>query len=386
MPRRGRSSALDDLALTFGVPTAMRCFVTGTAGFIGFHVAKRLLDSGATVVGFDGLTPYYDVALKQARHRVLAAHPAFLVAEGMLEDAATLRSAFDKAEPDVVIHLAAQAGVRYSLENPRAYVEANFVGTFNLLECCRGNAPRHLLMASTSSAYGGNQTMPFRESDPVAWPLTLYAASKIGTEVMAHAYAHLWGLPTTVFRFFTVYGPWGRPDMALFKFTKSILENEPIEIYNNGRSTRDFTYVDDLVESIVRLIPLPPGPEKASARHDTLSPVAPHRVVNIGGGNPVSLLAFVDEIERTLGQAAQRVYCPIPAGDVAHTTASPDLLRDLTGFVPNTPISVGIPAFIRWYRSYYGRESTPMTWPSPAATCEPAFSTPSPNRPEAAWQ
>ena len=333
----------------------MRLLVTGTAGFIGFHVAKRLLEAGASVVGFDGMTPYYDVTLKQARHRLLAAYPGFSAVEDMLEDEAALSAAFKAARPDVVIHLAAQAGVRYSLENPRAYVDANFVGTFNLLECCRSQKPRHLLMASTSSAYGGNETLPFREGDPVAWPLTLYAASKIGTEVMAHSYAHLWHIPTTVFRFFTVYGPWGRPDMALFKFTKSILKDEPIEIYNNGLSTRDFTFIDDLVESIVRLVDIPPDVARpAASTLDTLSPIAPHRVVNIGGGTPVSLLEFVAAVECALGRKARRDYRPIPAGDVPHTTACPDLLRELTGFVPGTPVSVGVPAFTAWYRDYYG--------------------------------
>lgn len=336
----------------------MRCFVTGTAGFIGFHVAKRLLEAGASVVGFDGMTPYYDVTLKQARHGMLDAYPGFSAVEGMLEDATLLRDTFEAARPDVVVHLAAQAGVRYSLENPRAYVDANFTGTFNLLECCRAHAPQHLLLASTSSAYGGNTTLPFREQDRVAWPLTLYAASKIGTEVMAHAYAHLWQIPTTVFRFFTVYGPWGRPDMALFKFTKSILENYPIEIYNHGRSTRDFTYIDDLVESIVRLVEVRPGSGQApTSEIDTLSPVAPHRVVNIGGGTPVGLLEFVEAIEQALGRKAQRDYLPIPAGDVAHTAASPELLRELIGFVPTTPVSVGVPAFVEWYRDYYRVET-----------------------------
>jgi UDP-glucuronate 4-epimerase len=333
----------------------MRCLVTGTAGFIGFHLAKRLLDLGHAVVGFDGMTPYYDVTLKQARHRLLQAYPGFTPREFMLEDAARLGDAFEAVRPEIVIHLAAQAGVRYSLENPRAYVDANLIGTFNLIEACRACPVQHLLMASTSSAYGGNDSLPFRETDRVAWPLTLYAASKIGTEVMAHAYAHLWNIPTTVFRFFTVYGPWGRPDMALFKFTQNILEDKPVEIFNHGRSTRDFTYIDDLVESVVRLTGKPPAGQQASSwPGDTMSPVAPYRIVNIGGGQPVDLMSFVDEIERALGRTARRVYKPMPAGDVAHTMASTDLLRELTGFVPTTPVSVGVPSFVAWYREYYG--------------------------------
>lgn len=334
----------------------MRYLVTGTAGFIGFHVARRLLALGHSVAGIDGFTPYYDVALKRRRHRMLEAESGFTAWEFMLEEAGRLGEVFETVRPDVVIHLAAQAGVRYSLENPRAYIDSNVVGTFNVVEACRARPVQHLLLASTSSAYGGNESMPFRETDKAALPLTLYAASKIGTEVMAHAYAHLWEIPTTVFRFFTVYGPWGRPDMALFKFTQNILADKPIEIFNHGRSTRDFTYIDDLVESITLLARTSPplvGARGETSPVDTLSPVAPHRVVNIGGGQPVDLISFVEEIERALGRQARKVYLPLPMGDVAATMASTELLKTLIGFVPTTPIAVGIPAFVDWYRDYH---------------------------------
>lgn len=347
----------------------MRYLVTGTAGFIGFHVAKRLLSLGHEVAGIDGLTPYYDVALKRRRHRILAQEPGFTLMEFMLEEAERLGAAFDAVRPDIVIHLAAQAGVRYSLENPRAYIDANVIGTFNVVEACRARPVRHLMLASTSSAYGGNEALPFRETDRVAAPLTLYAASKIATEAMSHAYAHLWTIPTTVFRFFTVYGPWGRPDMALFRFTRNILADRPIEIYNHGRSTRDFTYIDDLVEGILRLtavVPPLPGDRAAPSPIDSLSPVAPHRVVNIGGGRPVGLLAFVEELERALGRAARRLYLPLPAGDVPNTMASPDLLAELTGFLPTTPIAIGVPAFVDWYRSVYGTEADARMRSEPA--------------------
>lgn len=349
----------------------MRYLVTGTAGFIGFHVAQRLLELGHHVTGIDGMTPYYDVALKRTRHHLLGSKPGFAAREFMLEDAEQLGQVFEAVQPEVVIHLAAQAGVRYSLENPRAYIDANIIGTFNMLEACRARAVRHLLVASTSSAYGGNTAMPFRETDKATWPLTLYAASKIGTEVMAHAYAHLWHIPTTVFRFFTVYGPWGRPDMALFKFTQNILGDKPIEIFNHGRSTRDFTYIDDLVEGIVRLARTPPGTGGTPRRSDvdTLSPVAPHRIVNIGGGRPVGLIDFVEELERALGRTAKRIYLPLPAGDVPNTMASADLLHDLIGFVPTTPISVGVPAFVSWYRDYYGLEARPVTETAEEPAC-----------------
>ncbi|MBX3539694.1 MAG: NAD-dependent epimerase [Chelatococcus sp.] len=336
----------------------MRVLVTGTAGFIGFHVARMLIEAGHDVVGVDGMTAYYDVALKQRRHAMLLQSPHFTAHEFMLEDEERLTSAYDAAKPEIVIHLAAQAGVRYSLENPRAYVDTNVVGTFNLMECVRRAPPLHFLLASTSSVYGGNTKMPFVESDPTDHPLTLYAASKKATEVMTHSYAHLWGVPTTVFRFFTVYGPWGRPDMALFKFTKGIIEGTPIDIYNNGDMARDFTYIDDLARAIVLLADtVPPDPralDEAPA-HLGLSPVAPYRVVNIGNGEPVRLIAFIEAIEQAVGRAAIRNYMPMQPGDVPATFADASLLERLTGFRPATPVADGVRRFVAWYRDYFNQ-------------------------------
>ena len=334
----------------------MRFLVTGTAGFIGFHVAKLLLDAGHELCGIDGMTPYYDVSLKRRRHAILLQSPTFQAQEVMLEDEPALRRAYEDFRPDIVIHLAAQAGVRYSLENPRAYVDANLVGTFNVMELVREHAPQHFLIASTSSVYGGNDKMPFLESDRADYPLTLYAATKKATEAMAHSYAHLWRIPTTAFRFFTVYGPWGRPDMALFKFTKGILAGEPIDIYNNGEMSRDFTYIDDLAKAIVLLADaVPDDPRAGEAAPDLgLSPVAPFRVVNIGNGQPVKLLAFVEAIEKALGKKAVRNYLPMQAGDVPSTFADTSLLERLTGFRPATSVEAGVARFVDWYRNYFG--------------------------------
>ena len=271
----------------------MRMLITGTAGFIGFHVARRLCAEGHLVTGIDGMTPYYDVALKRARHAILSRSNAFSAHEFMVEDMVRLSEVIRADAPEIVIHLAAQAGVRYSLENPRAYVDANLVGTFNMLEMAREIKPRHFLLASTSSVYGANTTMPFREIDPADHPLTLYAATKKATEAMAHSYAHLFAFPATALRFFTVYGPWGRPDMALFKFVRAILRGEPIDIYGHGRMSRDFTYVDDLVEAIVRLIScIPETGKRDGGDVDSISPAAPYRVVNIGAGRPVGSDGF----------------------------------------------------------------------------------------------
>jgi UDP-glucuronate 4-epimerase len=340
----------------------MRVFITGSAGFIGFHLARLLLQQGHTVHGFDGLTDYYDVRLKQRRHALLREHPHFTATEAMLEDERALQSAAAAAQPDVIVHLAAQAGVRYSLENPRAYVDANLVGTFNLLEVARALKPRHLLMASTSSVYGANPELPFGEQQKTDWPLTLYAATKKANEAMSHAYAHIHGVPTTMFRFFTVYGPWGRPDMALFKFTRGILEGTPIDIYNHGDMWRDFTYVDDLVRAIRLLIDaVPPAPEQRTPERgwtpiegDTLSPAAPWRVVNIGNSDKVRLLDFVEAIEAEVGKPAVRNHLPLQTGDVPATWADCSLLQRLTGYRPHTPFRQGVAAFVRWYRDYHG--------------------------------
>lgn len=330
----------------------MKFLITGTAGFIGFHLADRLLRDGHSVVGVDNFSPYYDVSLKEDRNALLEQHAAFRVERIDLVDAPALNEVWSRAAPDVVIHLAAQAGVRYSIDHPEVYVSSNLVGTFNVLEAARHNQPKHLLAASTSSAYGANTEMPFRETDRAVHPLTLYAATKSATELMGHSYAHLFGVPTTFFRFFTVYGPWGRPDMALFKFAKAMQAGEPIEVYGEGRMSRDFTYVDDLVEAITRLVDATPGTEPVD--HDTLSPVAPFRLVNIGGGTPSSLMDYISELERALGIQAIKNYLPMQDGDVPATFASADLLETLTRYKPATPISAGVPSFVAWFRERYG--------------------------------
>lgn len=327
----------------------MRVFVTGTAGFIGYHLASRLIADGHQVFGYDGLTPYYDPALKVARHTRLKALPGFAATEALLEDADRLNAAMAAAAPDIVIHLAAQPGVRYGLENPGSYAASNLTGMFNLLEAVRQAAPRHFLFASTSSVYGANPKSPFVETDRTDFPLSLYAATKKAGEAMSHAYAHLHALPTTCFRFFTVYGPWGRPDMALFKFVSAILAGRPIEVYGHGQMARDFTYVDDLVEAIVRLMACAPAAGQPAAPSDSLSPTAPWRSVNIAGGNPVPLPDFIAEIEKALGKTAIRMMKPVQNGDMVATDADPGLLEALTAYRPHTPISVGIPAFIDWY-------------------------------------
>ena len=332
-----------------------KILITGTAGFIGFHLARLLLAEGFRVHGYDGMSDYYDVRLKQRRHQILLQNPQFTATEALLEDHATLDRIADDFQPEVIVHLAAQAGVRYSLENPRAYLDSNVIGSFNVLEVARRLKVQHLLMASTSSVYGANEEMPFAETQKADTQLTIYAATKKASESMGHAYAHLWSIPTTMFRFFTVYGPWGRPDMALFKFVEAILQDRPIEVYNHGEMFRDFTYIADLVQAIRLLIDTPPPlPRTAEPiAGDTLSPVAPWRVVNIGNSDKVKLLDFVDAIEQALGRKAQRTYLPMQAGDVPATWADASLLRALTGYAPKTDVKDGIAAFVAWYREYY---------------------------------
>ncbi len=333
-----------------------RVLVTGTAGFIGFHLAKLLLDEGMTVHGFDAITDYYDVTLKQRRHQILLQSEGFSATEAMLEDAEKVMEVCRTFNPDVIVHLAAQAGVRYSLENPRAYLESNILGTFNVMEAARELGVGHLLMASTSSVYGANEEMPFTEVEKTETPLTFYAATKKANESMAHSYAHLWNLPITMFRFFTVYGPWMRPDLAPYKFTKAILEGRPIDIYNHGDMYRDFTYVEDLVRGVRLLIdavPERPAGREDIACGDSLSPVAPYRVVNIGNSESVRLLDLVEAIEDELGTKAERNYMDMQKGDVYATWADAQLLQSLTGYKPETDLRTGIARFIAWYRDYY---------------------------------
>ncbi len=335
-----------------------RILITGTAGFIGFHLARLLLSEGFRIHGYDGMTDYYDVRLKQRRHAMLLQDPNFSATEGMLEDQALLDQVADDFQPEVIVHLAAQAGVRYSLENPRAYLDSNVIGTFNVMEAARRLQVKHLLMASTSSVYGGNDEMPFIETEKADTQLTIYAATKKANESMGHAYAHLWNLPTTMFRFFTVYGPWGRPDLALYKFVDAIIDDRPIDIYNHGDMFRDFTYVDDLVRGIRLLIdaaPVRPATKDEIAPGDSLSPVAPFRIVNIGNSDKVRLLDFVDAIEACLGKKAIRNYMPMQMGDVPATWANAELLQRLTGYRPQTDFRDGIARFVTWFREYYGK-------------------------------
>lgn len=335
-----------------------RILVTGTAGFIGFHLSRLLLAEGFRVHGYDGMTDYYDVRIKQRRHSMLMQNTNFSATEAMLEDQQTLDRVADDFAPDVIVHLAAQAGVRYSLENPRAYIDANIIGTLNVMEVARRNEVQHLLMASTSSVYGANEEMPFIETEKADTQLTIYAATKKANESMGHSYAHLWGLPTTMFRFFTVYGPWGRPDMALFKFVDAILDGRPIDVYNHGQMFRDFTYVEDLVRGIRLLIDaVPVRPESADDIEpgDSLSPVAPFRIVNIGNSDKVRLTDFIDAIEASVGRPAIRNLMEMQKGDVPATWANAELLQKLTGYRPQTDVREGIEKFVSWFREYYQR-------------------------------
>ncbi|WP_419808277.1 SDR family NAD(P)-dependent oxidoreductase [Sphingomonas sp.] len=330
--------------------------VTGSAGFIGFHLSGLLLAEGFRVVGIDAMTDYYDVRLKQDRHARLLAHDGFTAEEFDVGDADRLMALAERERPDVIVHLAAQAGVRYSLENPRAYIDTNLTGTFNVMEAARTLGVDHLLMASTSSVYGANEDMPFAETDKADLPLTIYAATKKANEAMGHAYAHLHDLPTTMFRFFTVYGPWGRPDMAPFKFTRAIVAGEPIDVYNHGEMWRDFTYVEDLVRGIRLLIdavPVRPAGRAAIAPGDSLSPVAPFRIVNIGNSDKVRLEDFIAAIEAAVGRPATRNYMAMQPGDVPATWADASLLRSLTGYAPQTDVREGTRRFVEWYRGYY---------------------------------
>jgi UDP-glucuronate 4-epimerase len=339
----------------------MTVLVTGAAGFIGFHLSTRLLERGKPVVGFDNLNPYYDPALKRARLQQLQATAArtgtaFELVEADLEDRAAVEAAFATHQPAGVVNLAAQAGVRYSIENPAAYIQANLVGFGHILEGCRHHGVAHLVYASSSSVYGGNTNLPFSEHHSVDHPVSLYAASKKANELMAHTYSHLYGLPATGLRFFTVYGPWGRPDMALFLFTKAMLEGRPIQVFNNGQMVRDFTYVDDIVESLLRVLDKPASPDAAfdPKAPDPATSWAPHRVFNIGNSNPTPLMDYIEAIEAALGITATKELLPMQPGDVPATAADTTALEAWTGFKPNTPVREGVARFVAWYRQFYG--------------------------------
>lgn len=336
----------------------MKIIVTGAAGFIGSFTSHRLLDRGDQVVGIDNLNDYYDVALKRARLDRLQNRDGFIFEKLDIADRAALDSVFERFKPDRVVHLAAQAGVRYSLENPQAYVDANITGFLNILENLRNHGTEHLVYASTSSVYGSNTRMPFSVHDHVDHPVSLYAATKKSNELMAHTYSHLFRLPCTGLRFFTVYGPWGRPDMALFKFTRNILAGEPIDVFNYGHHTRDFTYIDDIVEGIVRVLdrPAQPDPNWSGDDPDPQSSTAPYRLYNIGSNNPVELLKYIDVLESTLGIEAKRNLLPLQPGDVPDTFADvTDLIRDV-GYQPETTVEEGIRHFVAWYKDYYDVE------------------------------
>jgi UDP-glucuronate 4-epimerase len=336
--------------------TVRKILVTGAAGFIGFHLSRRLLAEGNAVVGLDNLNPYYDVTLKQARLGLLEENEHFRFVRADLEDRKALEALFGETGFETVVNLAAQAGVRYSLENPNAYMDSNLIGFLNILEGCRHHGVKHLVFASSSSVYGANTRMPFSVHDNVDHPLSLYAATKKANELMAHAYASLYGLPCTGLRFFTVYGPWGRPDMALFLFTRAILENRPIDVFNEGLMERDFTYIDDIVEGLVRVlgrIPAP-NPDWCGNFPDPSSSFAPYRLYNIGNNRPVALFDFIEALEAQLGRKAVKNLLPMQAGDVPATCADIDDLMTAVGFRPATPITEGIRRFVAWYREYYG--------------------------------
>jgi UDP-glucuronate 4-epimerase len=334
---------------------AERVLITGVAGFIGFHLAERLLRAGASVHGIDNLDAYYDVHLKRARLGRIGRPPRFSFAQIDITDYDGMRALLAAFRPDCVVHLAAQAGVRYSLTNPRAYVSANLDGFLGILEACRAHPVRHLVYASSSSVYGANSKVPYREDDPVIAPVSLYAASKRANELMAQTYAHLYRIPCSGLRFFTVYGPWGRPDMAYYAFTKAILEDRPIDLFNHGNMRRDFTYIDDVTEALVRLIDLPPARDAEAANPTG----APHTIFNIGNRTPIDLERFVGTLEAALGRKAHKRYLPMQPGDVPATWADTERLFRVTGFAPATPLEDGLARFVAWYRSYHGDPAVP---------------------------
>ena len=338
----------------------MSILVTGSSGFIGFHLSKRLLELGEKVIGYDNLNDYYDIKLKLARNDYLknfASNKSYKYNffKEDLENKEKLQDIFNKFDISIVVNLAAQAGVRYSLKNPSAYIHSNIAGFGNILEMCRKHKVKHLIYASSSSVYGGNKKIPFSEKDSVAHPISIYATTKKANELMAHTYSNLYDLPTTGLRFFTVYGPWGRPDMALFLFTKLILENKPIRIFNNGKMTRDFTYIDDIIESLIRVIKkVPKGNKKFNYNSPELDTSwAPYRIFNIGNSQPTPLMEFINEIEKNLGIEAKKVFCEMQPGDVSCTAADTSELERWISFKPNTSIQEGISEFINWYKNFY---------------------------------
>ena len=332
----------------------MKIFITGSSGFIGFHLSKKLLDSGHSVHGFDSMNNYYDVKLKKARYKILKKYNKFLFTKNNLENQKVLSNTILKYKPKIIIHLAAQAGVRYSIEKPRVYLDSNITGTYNIIELAKKVNVKHLLIASSSSVYGANKKLPFKEIDKTETQLSIYAATKKSTESIAHSYSNIWKVPITMLRFFTVYGPWGRPDMALFKFTKGIIDNKKIDIYNKGKMYRDFTYIDDIVDGIKALINKAPNSKQFNKfKNDSLSSVAPFRVLNIGNTRKVYLLDFIDALEKELGKKAIRNYMPMQKGDVKMTLSDTTLLKKLTGYNPKTNFRLGIKNFLKWYLSYY---------------------------------
>ena len=335
--------------------TNQKVLVTGAAGFIGFHLSRRLCELGFEVTGIDNLNDYYEPSLKEARLSLLKGQAGFSFHQTDLKDKASLDQLFERVSFDFVVNLAAQAGVRYSLTNPYAYLESNLHGFLNVLEACRHHKPRHLVYASSSSVYGANKTMPFSVHHNVDHPISLYAATKKSNELMAHTYSSLYKIPTTGLRFFTVYGPYGRPDMALFLFTKAIIDGQPIDVYNQGKMKRDFTYIDDIVEVIVRVLPnVPTGnPEWDSARPDPATSFAPYRIFNIGNNKPVELMTFIEVLEKKIGKPAKKNFLPIQPGDVPETYADIDALEKEVGFRPNTSIEDGVGKFVDWYKAYY---------------------------------
>lgn len=332
--------------------------VTGAAGFIGMHTSLRLLDRGDDVIGIDNINDYYDVSLKKARLERLTTYSNFRFVKVDVADREKIPEIFRMTKPQRVIHLAAQAGVRYSLTNPHAYIDSNLVGFTNILEGCRHNGVEHLTYASSSSVYGGNTRLPFSEHDSIDHPVSLYAATKRANELMAHTYSHLYGLPTTGLRFFTVYGPWGRPDMALFLFAKAILEGRAIDVFNNGNMVRDFTYVDDIVEGVIRVSdrPAEPATDFNSDLPDPAASNVPYRIFNIGNSQPTPLMDYIDALEDALGMRAERNYLPLQLGDVPATAANTDELDTWVGFKPNTPVREGVKRFVNWYKKYYTEE------------------------------